>query len=200
MSSGVFRSFNEGVSASLAAQQARQQGDPAAADRLESQAADWFDRVLALDPCHAGALGGKGLYLAQIGRTAEAADLFRQAVDADPGLAEFHRQLGMCHAELGDFGAARVALHSAIELDGRDEYRHSAAVEVYNFGGRVMRLAAQHRDEGRPDEEQQCYRLAREFFSLAVDIEPDNPHAHRALAVARGCIDDRTEVGSAPKR
>jgi hypothetical protein len=33
-----------------------------------------------------------------------------------------------------------------------------------------------------------------------VDIEPDNPHAHRALAVARGCIDDRTEVGSAPKR
>jgi tetratricopeptide (TPR) repeat protein len=200
MSGDVFRLFNEGVTASLNAQRARQQGDHAAASRFEIQAAELFDRVIALDPRHAGALWGKGLCFAQLGRTAEAVALFQRAVGAEPGHAENHRQLGLCHAELGDIGAARVAIRRAVDLDGRAEYRQHAAIELYNFGGHVMRLAAGHRDAGRRDEEQRCYRHARGLFSLVLDIEPGNQYAVRALSVVDQCMGGPAEPGAAADR
>ncbi|HEV7590587.1 MAG TPA: tetratricopeptide repeat protein [Longimicrobium sp.] len=188
MSGDVFQLFNEGVSASQRADQLREEGDHEGADRAEAQSLEAFDRVLGREPRHLGALSYKGMCCARRGRTAEAVSLFQTAVEVEPGFAENHRQLGLCHAELGDFAAARAATSQALQLDGTAGYRHDAAVELYNFGGHVMRMAAAHRDAARHHEERQSYRHAQGFFVLVLDIEPDNPHASKALAIVARCL------------
>jgi tetratricopeptide (TPR) repeat protein len=117
--------------------------------------------------------------------------MFQRAIEAEPNFADNHRQLGMCHAELGDIGAARQAIRRAVELDGRAQYRQVAAVELYNFGGHVMGLAADHRDAGRPEAERTCYLHARGLFALALDTDPSNAHATKALRIVEKCLGDR---------
>jgi tetratricopeptide (TPR) repeat protein len=188
MNDEIYRLFNDGVGATLHAQQAGERGDHEAANRCMDQALEAFDRVLALDPQNLGALSWSGMCLAQLGRAAEAVSRFQRAIEVEPGFAENHRQLGLCHAELGDMEGAGPAIIRAIELDGSAEYRRGAVVELYNMGGHVMRLAAGHRDAGRRDEEQRSYRHAQGLFALVLEIEPGNPHALKALPIVDRCL------------
>lgn len=185
MTTGV---FNDGVAASLRAQEQRERGELLAADASDRQAIAAFDQVLADDPRHVGALSGKALSLAVLGKTQEAAILFQQAIDVDPDFAESHRQLGLCHLELGDVPAARTATFTALALEPRTEYRRIAAVEIYNIGGRIMANAAKCRESGRNEAATQGYVQAKATFSLAMEIDRDLAAAADALHTANACL------------
>jgi tetratricopeptide (TPR) repeat protein len=190
----LFQWFNAGVSASLSAHECREKGDDAQAHALEQQAAAAFDKILAVEPTHAGALAGKAMCLAQLGRTREAATWFQRAADVEPQNPENYRQLGLCHAELGDLDAASTASRRAEELEGGAEYLEHTAIELYNLGGHIMTVAAGHRDASKPTEEQQCYRQAQGMFSLALEIDPDNVDAEEALELVEQSLSGRPPV------
>ncbi len=183
-----FRSFNDGVACSLGAQQARDQGNPALAESLERQALSHFEEAILLDPQHAGALSGKGMTLAQLGDPARAAEAFLEAIKGDPTFPENYRQLGLCHIELGNIQAARQFTLKAVELVNDPEYSRNASIEVYNFGGYVMTAAARHREAGRRQEEQSCYRFAIAVFQLALLLDPRNEHARQGESIAHNCV------------
>jgi tetratricopeptide (TPR) repeat protein len=191
MEDEAFRLFNAGVTASMTASQWREQGAADQAGVFDQQAIAAFDKVLAIQPRHSGALSGKALSLAQLGRTREALEWFRRAAEADPAFPEHQRQLGLCHAELGDVEAARTATLRALELDKCDEYREQAAIELSNFGGHALAKAADHRDQGEKADEQRYYRQAQGLFSLSLEIDPDNPEARRGLRDAQDCLAGR---------
>jgi tetratricopeptide (TPR) repeat protein len=153
MSDNVFELFNEGVQHSLEAHQHREQRKSDRAAGSEQEAAMMFQRVLELDAEHTGAIGGLAMCYCQLGRPQDAAKLFQQAIQLDSGSAENHKQLGFCFIELGDVLAARESILRAVEIDGTPDYRRDVAMEVYNFGGYIMRMAAQFRDNEQQDEE-----------------------------------------------
>jgi tetratricopeptide (TPR) repeat protein len=195
MEDELFRLFNAGVTASLTAGEWREQGAADQAAVFDQQAIAAFDKVLAIQPTHSGALGGKALSLAQLGRTQEAVQCFQCAADAEPAFAEHHRQIGLCHGELGDIDAARKATLRSLELNGSDEYREQASIQLCNFGEHVMAKAAGHRDEGQNAEEQRCYREAQALFLLALEIDDINSQARRRLQMVEDCV-----AGRPPKK
>jgi|GEM_PF-6253906 tetratricopeptide (TPR) repeat protein len=196
MSENVFELFNQGVQHSLDAHQHREQGKQDRAAGSEQDAAAMFQRVLELDAEHTGAIGGLALCYCQLGRPQDAAKLFQKAIQLDSGSAENHKQLGLCFIELGDVGAAREAILRAVEIDGNPDYRRDIAVEVYNFGGYIMQMAAQFRDNEeedrdseQEDEERGCYRLAEQVFKLVVELDGRNPHGYKALSIVKSCLE-----------
>ncbi|MFC1601448.1 tetratricopeptide repeat protein [Candidatus Sumerlaeota bacterium] len=188
MNDDVNHLFNEGVTHSLEAHEheERDSGEQAADSDRKAVAA--FDQVLDLDSQHLGALSGKGLALARLGKTQEAAGVFRKAIEIDPDYAENHRQLGLCFVELGDIALARQATFRALELETRAEFRRAAAVEIYNIAGGIMMSAAQHRDAGRFDDESQCYIQAKTVFSLTLDVDGSLQPAAKALRIVDSCM------------
>jgi tetratricopeptide (TPR) repeat protein len=152
-----------------------------------------FSNALALDPTHAGAVGGKAMSLAQLGDTENAISLFRQAIDLQPDFAEFHRQLALCHVDLGDIETARRCTDRALQLDDTPDFRRNASIDIYNFGGSLMVKAAQFRDTNQRAEENECYLLAKGVFGLALHVDPNNPHAEEALSI----VDSRLHAPSA---
>lgn len=80
----------------------------------------------------------RGLAALRAGDAARAAQLFAQAIAADPGAGSLHRNLAHAHRLLGDDAAERAALEGALACDQRDI-------------GALIRLAQLHerRDERR---------------------------------------------------
>ena len=183
MNDEVIRLFNEGVTASLQAHEARVAGDFEKAQPIEQQAHDFFEQALQIEPDNLGALGGKAMSLTHLGRTPEAVPVFEKAIELEPTMAENHRQVGLCYAELGNLPAARDATRKALELNPEDDYREKAAVELYNFGGHLMQFAAKMRDAGKSVEEKQCIQHAQGLFAIIVDFDPNNEHANQALTI-----------------
>ena len=181
MTASALDIFNAGVIASLSAHERRVQGDRNGANALDQEALDAFEQVLAAEPDHAGALGGKGMALAQLGRTQEAAECFQRGIELNPNVAENHRQLGLCYAEIGDLDRAREATRRAIDLEDTPEYREQAANDLSNFGDHALRAGRRHKAAGQSAEEERAYRHAHSLYWLALQVDGRNAHAEFGL-------------------
>jgi tetratricopeptide (TPR) repeat protein len=92
-------------------------GQVALATGRPEQAAARFDRVLAVDGGHAGALLGKGLVDLEDGRVADAESWIRRALAAEDGLAEAWNALAVTRLEAGRPDEAIDALERAVDRD-----------------------------------------------------------------------------------
>jgi tetratricopeptide (TPR) repeat protein len=66
----------------------------------------------------------RGIVLARLGRTAEAAAEYREAIRIDPRLEDAYRNLGFLEWAENRLGSAREELERAIELSPDDSYAH----------------------------------------------------------------------------
>lgn len=112
----------------------------------------------------------KAVALHQAGRGAEAIAPLRTLAAAEPGNAEAHHMLGICHAAAKDFGAARRAISHALKLEPLEPAYH------HNLAGILSSLGRLHEAEGhfreairlRPD-------YAEAFFNLSGNIRLRHP-------------------------
>jgi len=177
----VFELFNRGVTASLNAQENQAAGDYQEALVCHEEAVAAFDQVLAIEPDHVGALGGKGMSLAQLGQTEEAAETFQRAIDCEPDHAESYRQFGLCQIELGDMAKAWEATEKAVKLNKDKDFRAHASAEIAAFGSNILATIQAHRDPDNPEQEIMYYQWAASTFALACRANPQNAEAKQHL-------------------
>jgi tetratricopeptide (TPR) repeat protein len=186
------------------------------ADRDYADAAARFDRVLKRSNHYVPALVGKGDSLAGAARLDEAVMSYREALAADPGLADVARRL-----EVLAFRSQQAALTAARQAAEAGRYDEAAAVygraiaASPDSGLLYRELAAVERQRGEADkalehlrkavaldptdsksllligevlEERGDFAGAVDVYSRAAGIEPgDETRAH--LARARGRVD-----------
>jgi len=179
-----FETFNEGVAASLEAGEHRRAGNFEKAQECDEVALRAFDQVLQADPTHLPALGGKGVTLASLGRLPEAVTTFETAIELDPSFAENHRQLGLCHAQLGDMKNAWDITLKAVSLSDTTDFRANASAELTALADYLVRVIQAHRDPENPEQEFMYYRWAASTFALACEVDGTNGQAQQGLAAA----------------
>jgi len=166
--STLLAAFNEGVSHSMS-------GNHAAAIQV-------FDRVLGQDPNHVLALSAKGSSLASLGRPREALKCFERAIDLDPETAEHYRNAALCQLELDEPEAARELLDEALQLNTEHAWREAAAVEIASLGEALATESGKHRTRGIGLTGKARYRHARHVLEMALELNPAQLEAARALA------------------
>lgn len=80
-------------------------------------AATHYEKVLALESGHVGALNALAVIQAQQGRSDQAISLFTRARELAPGAAHVHNNLGYALMRAGRLDEAEQALKRALELD-----------------------------------------------------------------------------------
>ena len=115
-------------------------------------------------PRDASILNHLGLALWDQGRSAEAADCYRQALQIRPDMVDAQMNLGVVLSDQGAFDEALVWLRGAVQ---QRPYHPDG---LQNLG---MTLARQ----GNWDE-------AIEYYNRALDVKPDYPEVHRNRAYA----------------
>jgi tetratricopeptide (TPR) repeat protein len=166
--STLLAAFNEGVSHSMS-------GNHASAIQV-------FDRVLAQDSNHVLALSAKGSALASLGRPREALKCFERAIDLDPETAEHYRNAALCQLELDEPDAARELLDEALQLNTESAWREATAVEIANLGEALATESGKHRTRGIGLTGKARYRHARHVLEMALELNPAQLEAARALA------------------
>ncbi len=164
----LLAAFNEGVSHSMS-------GNHAAAIQV-------FDRVLGQDPNHVLALSAKGSALASLGRPREALKCFERAIDLDPETAEHYRNAALCQLELDEPEDARELMDEALQLNTEHAWREAAAVEIANLGEALATESGKHRTRGIGLTGKARYRHARHVLEMALELNPAQLEAARALA------------------
>jgi tetratricopeptide (TPR) repeat protein len=183
----------------------------ALARKDERDAVAQFDQAIAARPTYAPALAGKGLALIAEGRTADALDAFRAAVQADPSLTDIGRRIDVLTLrslqeelasarEAARAGNTEVALQAyrnavAASPDSAFLYREMAGIERQRGDARA---AIQHLERanaldpsdpasfatlGELLEEQGDTEAALQAYadSLALDANPDVQARRSAL-------------------
>jgi tetratricopeptide (TPR) repeat protein len=148
-----FEPFNRGVELSMA--------------QRDEEALVAFDEALRADPEHLGALAGKGICLARLGRIDLALETFIAASLRDPDDPNLHLQAGLCFLQLAQVAQARGCVELAIGKVGFERSRENWAVELYNVGGSYMKGAAGWRARGSETQDRVGYQLAEACFGLA---------------------------------
>ncbi|QDU93748.1 tetratricopeptide repeat protein [Lignipirellula cremea] len=184
----TFDTFNEGVTASMRAYDARSQGNFEEAVQCDEQAIACFDRVLETEPKHTSALGGKAMSLAQLGRTSDAVGAFEAAIQVEP-IAEFYRQLGLCQVELGDMKKAWIATRKAISMEDSQEYRANAATELVGFGDNILGVIESNRPSMSPEQIAMYHQWAASTYALACETDAENSEARSLLASTEQAMD-----------
>ena len=110
-------------------QKQQQPPDLKEAQHLFHQAEHFARQALAEKPDYGFAHLALGMSLQQLGRTSEALDSFRQAVQCLPENMESHLYLGTALAEAGKVAKGRHHLEEALQLAGPNDPRPKAALE-----------------------------------------------------------------------
>jgi protein O-GlcNAc transferase len=157
-----------------------------------------YQKVLTMEPRHAGALHYLGLVSSQRGNAAEAEQLIRQALDADPGHALYHNSLGGVLMALGQAEAAATSFQTATELKpdfaqsysnlsaclnglGRNSEAELAAREAIRL---QPHLADAHVNLGNALETFGDSQGALASASKALELQPDHGLAHAVAGSA----------------
>ncbi len=82
-----------------------------------AKAIELYERVLLVDPDHAGALNALGVVLAQEGQTDDALALLVRASKQNPGAAHIHNNIGYALLKADRLDEAQVALKMARDLE-----------------------------------------------------------------------------------
>jgi tetratricopeptide (TPR) repeat protein len=110
------------------------------------QAEALLDRILDRDKDQADALNFVGVIRAQQGRDADAEDLFRRALAAEPRLTSAHVNLGVLDARLNKIDLAQEEYEAALAIDPENHEARSGLVVV------AEQLAVAAKDNGRPND------------------------------------------------
>ncbi|MDX1648733.1 MAG: tetratricopeptide repeat protein, partial [Myxococcota bacterium] len=191
-------------------------------DRLgdAEQARVQFTRALEVDPRHPEALRGAADLHQREGRPAEAAALLERALGGVEGpararvhvrlarlldgpLAEPDRAAEHYRRALTDDPRSLPALEALAErarVDGRWELFEELSERRFNLtSGAVRRLAIAH-DVGHAHLERRAEGSARHWFQRALELFPDDPVVHLALADVERLADDADAVAAHLRR
>lgn len=156
-------------------------------------AAEQYQRALAADPSHLGALLGFARLNDREGRFAQAEQLYQQATARHPQSAAAHNDLGLCLARQGKLPAAQQALGKAIELaPDRKLYRNNLALVLVEMGRPAEALrqlaavdppAVAHYNLGYLLSERNQIEAARFQFAKAAELDPTFAEAQHWLAM-----------------
>ncbi len=167
--------------------------------RMLDEAAEAFQRALALEPDAAQAHHNLGHVLRQQGRLDEAVRCFQKAISIDPGYGIGHQSLGVASLMLGKPEAAEQSFKQALKLIGNDPYlltylglaRHeqknfAAAVDAFRAAEKLIpndpvmqaHLARTLQETGDLDAAATAYRRA-------LASKPDDAKLHEELAALR---------------
>jgi Tfp pilus assembly protein PilF/2-polyprenyl-3-methyl-5-hydroxy-6-metoxy-1,4-benzoquinol methylase len=123
-----------------------------------------YERVLAADPRHGGALHMVGLMAHQVGQNDVAVDLLARAAKYDPGSAALHSNLGLALRGLGRTAEAAASFRRALGLKPDSAEAHS------NLGNALL-------EQGQVD-------AATDSFRRAVELNPNLAAAQANLGDA----------------
>lgn len=163
---------------------------------------------IAPEPAQARSLLEKGKLLYRDDQDSEAAEAFKQAIAADPTLAEAHFRLGLAYDALNKAEEAENEYKKAVEsykkYFGNEENENDAeahydlgqtyaGLHQYSDAIREFRLAARVRsddadiyyDLGMAHTKLAQYSEAAAAFSKSLEIDPENYRAQDALDEAR---------------
>ncbi|MFN3413062.1 MAG: alkaline phosphatase family protein [Thermoanaerobaculum sp.] len=172
---------------------------PATATKPQAQAPLRFDRA------EARRLNNLASSLAAAGNRQHAEEVFRQAVAADPTYAAPHYNLATFLRKEGRFDEADAEFWRAVDtgiadpemtivrsaLDYRERGQTQRAAQMFLEGlKRFPKSVSLLLNAGVFFGEQGQLPLARDLLTKAVELAPDNPKAHRNLAVALEALGD----------
>jgi tetratricopeptide (TPR) repeat protein len=164
----AFEAFNEGVALSLKGEHAR--------------AVAAFDRAILLDANHHVAIASKAFSLAQLGRSIEAIDSFKQAIRLNPDDAMSFFQLGLTYLEVGDTQRAEIAVRGAAEIDPAPDFHRESAAELCSIGDYLMKTATDGLEH---------YRQALTAFTLASELDPHLAEARKGVHTVQALLQPR---------
>jgi len=142
-----------------------------------AEAVALYERLLAADPRHAGALLHLGLAWRALKRPEAALAALERALAADPSLAEAHHQAGNVLKSLGRFAEAAARLREAARLaPAQAAIWLNLGVACLELGGRDEALAA---------------------FAHARTLEPARPETHNILGHTLAALGRHTEARAA---
>lgn len=131
-------------------------GRASLAQRRYADAAEDFQRALALDPAHAGAAGNLGVALHRAGRVKEARAAFEDACRLSPDSAELRYGLGSLLDAIGELSGAERELEEAVRLDSR-------------YADAWHALAVVRQKHGRDRDAEAAYRRSAELAPWRVE-------------------------------
>ncbi len=125
------------------------------------EAAPLYERVLRLDPAHAGALFHLGRLELARANTVAGLEFLQQAAAANPGSADVQQNLGVAYKRVEEWGNAAQAFERALAIDPNHAPSH-------------FELADLSQTLGRTD-------TAIQFFLRTINLDPARTEAFRRL-------------------
>jgi len=170
-----------------------------------------YRQVLAEFPDHADALHLLGVLAGQAGHTDRAIDLIGRAIAINPGIAQYHGNLGESYRRLGQLEHALDSLSRAIELrpDLADAHFNLGHVLWLKFRAGEAMAALRRAIELRPNHSDAYYALgnlleeegrheeAIAAFTQRIRLKPEHAEAHNRLGVslhANGRLEEATSA------
>lgn len=89
-----------------------------------------LQQAVELDPNDSDAWAWLGSLFYESNRLSDATDALEEAVALDNDIGWYHRRLGDCYRELGDYELARTEYERALELNPDDDYAREALLEL----------------------------------------------------------------------
>ena len=184
------------------AQRFYQSGDALAAQGRMEQAILQYERVLSLQPDHAGAHNNLGLALAALGQSGRAVAHFERAVSLRPDHAGAHNNLGLALAAQGRIEQAIRHYERALSLQPGHAGAHNNLGLALAALGRSGRAVAHferavalrpdyieaHNNLGNALAQQGRMERAVEHYELALSLRPDHAGAHNNLGLALAAL------------
>ena len=170
----------------------------------QDKAAEFYNKVLELEPGNLDALIGQGRMLDRQNMYAEAAVYYEKATAHHPTNASAFNDLGLCYARHGEIAKSIRALQIAIKLKPESKlYRNNLATvlvensqldEAVKYLADVHGEAVAHYNVGYLLYQRGDGGTARQHFSQAVSINPQLDEARVLLARVGGAESTESQV------
>ncbi|MCH7813155.1 MAG: tetratricopeptide repeat protein [Planctomycetes bacterium] len=139
-----------------------------------------------------------GLRLSESGRFEEAITKYRQALEADPELAEAHQNLGVALMRLGELDAAIEHLRRAVEINPSLPQAHTNLGNALARAGRASEARLSYAEALRLDSQNPAvYNDFGNFLLGAGDFEQAVKQYEQAIRLAPGDLPPRVNLGIA---